>query len=132
MNNQEPPDYSALIPEIADRNDGAAIDIGTWLSCNGGFPLAIAFSSLFWPRFVEFDSCVLFEDFSLSSFHGFMQQAKGNRAAVEGVMNHRHLLDLFPNQPKQPTAEQLDYLGAVLRDAWEAKLARDLPHLYGQ
>jgi hypothetical protein len=95
--------------------------------------LAIAFSTLFWPRFVEFDDCVLFEDFSAESFEGFMQQTKGNREAVERVMNHRHLVDLFTtavgDPVEEPTPEQLDYLGNVLRETWQAKLARDFPHL---
>ena len=61
----------------------------------GNFQLAIAFSRLFWPEFVEHDGCVLYADFSLESYRGFFTSCKGNRAAVEGMMNHRHILDLF-------------------------------------
>lgn len=124
--------FSKLIPELPNWNNGAGIDVGSWLSCNGTLQLAIAFSTLFWPRFVEFDDCVLFEDFSIESFQGFMQQTKGNREAVERVMNHRHLVDLFTTAVGEPaeeqTPEQLDYLGNVLRDIWQTKLARDFPN----
>ena len=54
-----------------------------------------------------------------------------NRAGVESVMNHRHLMDLFSHAAgtvvTEPSCEQLEYLGCVLRDAWETKLSRDFP-----
>jgi hypothetical protein len=39
-------------------------------------------------------------------------------------MNHRHILDLFQPE-RQPTLEQILYLGRALREMWEAKLRRD-------
>ena len=95
----------------------------------GSFDLAIAFTTLFWPSFVEFDGCVLFADFSTKSYTGFMTQCKGDRAAVDSVMNHRHLLDLFadPAVKEKTTAAQMEYLGTVLRDIWDTKLRRDFP-----
>ena len=127
MNNDQSPDFLRLIPEMAEWNGGAGINVDGWLSVRGGFPLAIGFSTLFWPRFVEFDGCVLFEGFSVETFQGFMLETKGNRAAVEEVKNHRHLMDIFCLSTPVPTVEQLEYLGEVLRDAWEVKLARVFP-----
>ena len=56
-----------------------------------------------------------------------MAQTKGNRASVEGVMNHHHLLDIFYHASDTATADQLSYLGSILQDAWRTKLARDFP-----
>ncbi len=126
-----PVNFSKLIPELPAWNNGAGIDVESWLSCNGNLQLAIAFSTLFWPRFVEFDDCVLFEGFSAESFQGFMLQTKGSRGSVERVMNHRHLADLFTTAfgavAEEPTPAQLEYLGNVLRDIWQTKLSRDFP-----
>lgn len=127
-----PTDFSKLIPELPLWNNGAGIDVESWLGCMGNFQLAIAFSTLFWPRFVEFEDCVLFDEFSPDSFQGFMRQTRGNRAAVEHVMNHRHLLDLFSSPvgeaSEKPTPEQLDYLGNILQEVWQVKLSHDFPH----
>jgi hypothetical protein len=132
MADRQSPNFVTLIPEMAAWNGGTGIDIDGWLSCSGSLELAIAFSTLFWPRFVEHDGCVLFEGFSAGSFDGFMRQAKSNRAGVESVMNHRHLMDLFSHAAgavvTEPSCEQLEYLGSVLRDAWETKLSRDFPN----
>jgi hypothetical protein len=131
MADQQPPDFNKLIPELSAWNSGAGIDVGSWLSCSGSLELAIAFSTLFWPRFVLFDGCVLFEGFSTGSFDGFMRQTNPNRAGVESVMNHHHLMDLFSHAAgavvAEPSCEQLEYLGSVLRDAWETKVSRDFP-----
>ena len=131
MTDQQPPNFDALIPEMAAWNGGAGIDVSSWLSCSGSLELAIAFSTLFWPRFVVFDGCVLFEKFSIGSFNGFMGQTKANRASVESVMNHHHLMDLFSHAAgaavAEPSCEQLEFLGSVLREAWETKLSRDFP-----
>ncbi len=123
-----PTDFRELIPELADWNNGDGISIDGWLGCKGDFQLAIAFSRLFWPRFVEHDGCILFEGFSVGSFDGFLAQAKGNRASVESVMNHHHLLDLFYHASDTATADQLSFLGSVLCDAWKTKLMSDFPN----
>jgi len=127
MAHKESINFTKLVPELADWNNGNGISIDDWLSCKGDFQLAIAFSRLFWPDFVEHDGCVFFDGFSLESYRGFMEHCKGDRASVEGVMNHRHLLDSFAPASDSATADQLLYLGGVLRDAWQTKLSRDFP-----
>jgi len=71
------------------------IDVDGWLSCKGDFELAIAFSRMFWPEFTEHDGCVLFAGFGPTVYQEWLESCEGDRAAVEAVMNHRHLLDLF-------------------------------------
>jgi hypothetical protein len=93
----------------------------------GNFELAIGFSALFWPEFVEHDGCVLFAGISEESYRGFMEACRGDRRRVEMVMNHQHILDLFTNVSGSATAEQMVYLGRVFRDIWQTKLPRDFP-----
>ena len=128
MADEPSPDFAALIPERSRWNDGAGIDVESWLESRGDFALALAFTTLFWPRFTEFDGCVLFAEFNLQSFSGFMEHVRGDRRAVEAVMNHRHLVDLFTNGIATASPEQLEYLGLVLTDIWRTKLARDFPN----
>jgi hypothetical protein len=90
-----------------------------------GYEEAISYGKLFWPDFVEHDGCILFANFNKDSYEGFMKQTGGNKKAVEAVMNHEHILDLFPNN--QPTEKQVIYLGRLLKDMWQTKLKRDFP-----
>jgi hypothetical protein len=61
-------DYTKLIPELPDWNNGKGIDVESWIDCTGNFQLAVGYSTLFWPRFVEFEDCVLREGFSVDSY----------------------------------------------------------------
>ena len=116
-----------LIPETRAWNDGRGIDLDAWIGCVGSFEHAIAYGELFWPDFTEHDGCVFFAGFSEESYQGFMEQTSGNRQAVEAVMNHRHILDLFRRPELEPTRAQVVYLGRLLKEMWAAKLQRDFP-----
>ena len=117
--------FSLLVPETQEWNDGRGIDLLSWIGCIGNLGQAIAYGELFWPEFVEFDGGVFFSGFSKESYHGFMAQTDSDRRAVETVMNHRHILDLFPGQ--QVRRPQVVYFGRLLREMWAAKLQRDFP-----
>jgi hypothetical protein len=118
---------SQLVPETQAWNDGRGIDLLSWIGCVGSIEHAIAYGELFWPEFVEFDGCIFFAGFSEESYRGFMSQTGGDRRAVEAVMNHRHILDLFSGQGSEPTRPQVVYLGRLLREMWTAKLRTDFP-----
>ena len=119
--------YAELIPELKDWNRGNGIDVEAWLRCVGSFEHAIAYTHLFWPDFVEHDDCILASGFTEAGYQAFMQQTRGNRRAVESVINHRHIVDLFGDPKLQPTRDQLVYIGRALKDIWSAKLRRDFP-----
>lgn len=116
-----------LIPETRAWNNGKGIGLEYWVQCVGSFEHAIAYGELFWPEFEEHDGCVFFAGFSADSYRGFMEQTGGNQQAVEAVMNHRHILDLFCAPELTPTRTQVVYLGRLLREIWAAKLQRDFP-----
>lgn len=116
-----------LVPETRQWNGGRGIDLLGWLGCTGGIEHAIACGELFWPDFVAFDGCVLFAGFSEDGYRGFVAQTGGDRRAVEAVLNHRHVADLFAGSGNEPTRHQVVYLGRLLREVWAAKLHRDFP-----
>lgn len=108
-------------------NDGAGIEPQAWIECVGNYELAAGYSLIFWPNFVRFEGYVLRDGFSIESLRGFEEMTKGNRLAIEAVMNHVHIADIHCNA--EPTEIQLRYLGRVMKDIWEAKLGRDFPDL---
>lgn len=127
MSNDQPIDFTKLIPELPDWNNGAGISVEGWVACSGSFELAIGYSRLFWPDFVEHDGCVLFAGFSEEAYRGFKDQCGSDRQSLEAVLNHRHVFDYFSHYDGSATEAQILYLGRVLKDIWQAKLARDFP-----
>lgn len=119
------PDFSTLIAELPRWNNGAGISPEAWIGCLGNYELAIGYSLVFWPRFVEFEGYVLrhgFEERALRSVEGC---AAGNRQGVEALMNHLHINDFHYEQPADEA--QIRYLGRVLKATHEAKLKLDFP-----
>ena len=121
-----------LIPELQLWNNGRGIDIGGYLACMGNFELAIAFANFFWPAFFEHDGCILRSDLRTAREFEIYEQwkvsTKNNKTAIESVMNHVHILDIFPNVETPPTREQILYVGRILNDMWTAKLHKDFPN----
>lgn len=120
-------DFAALIPELPNWNDGAGIEPQAWIECVGNYELATGYSLIFWPSFVRFENYVLRDGFSVESLRGFEDMTKGNRVAVEAVMNHVHIADIHCNV--EPKEAQLRYLGRVLKEIHEVKLRSDFPDL---
>ncbi len=120
-------DFAKLIPELPTWNNGAGISVEAWVGCSGSVELAIGCSRLFWPDFVEREGCVFFADFSIESYRGFMDPCQGDRRRVEAVMNHVHILEYFTHPYGSATAEQIVYLGRLLKNIWQTKLAHDFP-----
>ena len=116
-----------LVPETREWTGGNGIDLLSWIGCVGSYEHAIAYAEIFWPDFTLFDDCVFFAEFSEESYQGFMQHTGGNKQAVEAVMNHQHILDLFCGPELPPTRVQVIYLGRLLKDIWEVKLKHDFP-----
>jgi len=120
-------DFSALIPELPEWNNGGGIDPLAWIECVGNYELAAGYSFIFWPGFVRFENYVLREGFSVESLRGFEDACVHDRASIEAVMNHVHIADIHCNVAASEA--QLRYLGRVLKDIHEVKLARDFPEL---
>ena len=99
-----------------------------WLANIGSLGQAIAYAELFWPTFVEHDGCILLSGrFDQDNFQRWLVATGGDRSAVEGVINHTHILDLFVQHNTEPTREQVVWLGRLLKEMWQAKLECDFP-----
>jgi hypothetical protein len=120
-------DFNELIPEMRDWNNGTGIDLKGWISCTGGFRLAVGYSAIFWPGFVEFEQYVLREGFSVEALRGFEEQCGGDRRRVEAVMNHLHIADIQSPGCEDINRERVVYLGRVLSEMYRAKLAWQFP-----
>ncbi|MCD4824871.1 MAG: hypothetical protein K8S55_09695 [Phycisphaerae bacterium] len=120
-------EINKLIPELAEWNNGDGIDIDAWAQCVGNFEHAIAYAELFWPEFELYDGCAFFAGIDKRNYQDWMKSTNGDKTSVQAVMNHTHIVDLFPNVKEEPTREQVVHLGRKLKDMWETKLKRDFP-----
>jgi hypothetical protein len=123
-------DFHQLIPELSQWNEGRGISVEDWINVIGNFEHAIAYGRLFWPDFVEHDGCILIADgaegFDVKKYETWLKHFRGDKTATEQMINHRHIVDYFPNA-SEPTKEQLIYFGGFLREVWGCKLQRDFP-----
>ena|SRR5204863_5342139 len=123
--------FDPLVPELPYWNNGGGIDVDGWINAVGRHDHAIGYSRVFWPEFVLHEGHLLRAGFSPDSYRGFVVTGR-DRQAVELVMNHEHLFDIFMtavNQGVPPTREQILYLGRILKEMWTARLQRDFPGL---
>ena len=117
-----------LVPEAREFEWIDNLTAIGWLYHTGSLGNAIAYAELFWPLFIEHDGCILLSRrFDPDNYREWMTYTRGDRRAVEGVINHTHILDLFMNREPKPTREQVVHLGRVLRETWQAKVDRDFP-----
>ncbi len=122
-------DFNELLPELARWNNGKGISVDSWVNAIGSFEHAIAYGQLFWPEFIEYDDCIFRKSvWDLKTYEGFHKQTRGDKTAIEKVMNHLHLGDLYPNAAARTMAQE-SYLAELLREIWSCKLHRDFPDL---
>lgn len=122
-----------LVPELKEwkKRNGDSFSIEEWISFQATPGLMIGFASIFWPKFIEINKGVFLKDgYSEDCFNGWFNQTEGNIGAVQGVMNHRHIGDMFQSEKRcNLSIIQVEYLGRLLVEMWGTKLRKDFPHL---
>ncbi len=114
--------------ELGAWNNGAGIDLASWISCWGTYQLAIGYTSVFWPKFKLLEGYIVPECTSEESIRGFEETAPSNRRDVEWVLNHVHLVDIhYHDVSTGATEERFVWLGNTLREIYSAKLAWQFP-----
>lgn len=113
--------------ELAAWNDGQGIDLYSWTACTGSFALAVGYSEVFWPRFVEFERYVLTEGFHVEHLRSFERNPEATRESVEWVMNHIHIAEIQHDACADIAADKLIILGERLREIYAVKLAFQFP-----
>lgn len=118
----------ADLPGIARWLSEGSRSVWDLLGAKGGAELTVAFSSLFWPEFVEVEDCVfLRERYSPSQFQDWWKELGGDRSRIEGVVNHVHLWDLFDLDEEGLPDEAIRDLALVLASTWRCALQHRFP-----
>ncbi len=104
--------------------------IWNYLTYRADLEMAVAFSKLFWPDFIEVDGCVLLaEHYSSANFQSWKERYAGEMHRIEAVINHAHVYDLFGNSPAdvEYPDELPRYLAEVLAACWRCSLQHAFP-----
>lgn len=116
-----------MLPELAEWNNGDGIDLQAWIACSGDFRRAVGYSTIFWPPFVLFEDYILSGGFTPETVRGFEEQLKGDKKAVEAVLNHSHIARLHYGGCEDITEQRIVFLGRILKEVYAAKLAWQFP-----
>lgn len=119
----------ALPDELIPSAKDAETHPSYWIYSTGSIEALIGYLDLVWRDFVLHDGCLLSAGFSIENYDNWMRSTNGNQTAVEAVMNHEHIMDMFERHEPEPTHAQILVIGRVLREMWTAKLAKEFPGL---
>lgn len=102
-------------------------DTSAYLAREVSITAATILSELFFPELVNVRGCVLLSSsYESSNFEDWWQQMAGDQAAVERVLNHLHLWDIF--EPSNDSEEQaLDVLAQRIARSWRCWATTTFP-----
>jgi hypothetical protein len=115
--------------ELSSWNDGAGIDLESWICHMGSFALAVGYTTVFWPKFVAFEGYILRLGFSEASLRGFETQKGSTPQSVQWVMNHLHIADIQSYGAPDASPDKLLQLGKTLAEIYRVKLAAEFPKI---
>ncbi|MBD0314129.1 MAG: hypothetical protein ICV86_15100 [Microcoleus sp. T3-bin5] len=104
------------------KANGDDFSLWDYLFGAANIEIAIAFTKLFWPDFVEHEGGIfLSEAFNSEIYEQWKIELGNDIAAIEQVMNHQHVDDILPGAQNAST-DNLLYLGQALAQMWESRL----------
>ena len=118
--------------ELGAWNNGQGIDLESWVSCSGNFSLAVGYTTIFCPQFVEFEDYIFKSDEPvdeqiIENIRGFASREGSTSLSVERMMNHLHIADLQYRGCEDISPDKLIILGNALKETYEARLAYFFP-----
>lgn len=118
-----------LLPELRDWNSGEGITPLDYVYSIATSDSALAYSDLFWPRFVEFEGYILRDGFNLENLRSWEKQDGPTRRNIEAAVNYLGIGDLFANEENTELLyRRVVRLGDVLSQMYTAKLRQDFPN----
>lgn len=112
--------------ELGAWNGGDGIDLESWISYSGNFSLAVGYTSIFCPKFVEFEDYIfateeMCED-SIRRLRGFERHQGSMPLSIEWTINHIHIADLHYRGCEDLSIDKIILLGHALKEIYEARL----------
>jgi len=119
--------------ELGRWNNGDGIDLEGWISCEGSFSLAVGYTTLFNPQFVEFEDYIFRWDKVDDDFISHVRNWEGSEGntspkSIEWVINHLHICDTHHGGCEDINVDKILVIGKALKEIYEAKLSHLFPN----
>ena len=86
---------------------------------------AAAFVTLFLPEFCIHEGMIfLSKEFDKETYESYIASGFSDQE-ISFMINHVHVIDLFPYKPEQIDSEVAQFVGNGLAESWTAKLERE-------
>lgn len=122
----DPMEYSR-IKSWADEW-GGAVDYVDYVKCNGDLATLVAFSRIFWPRFVEVGNCVLWDRaYEESNFEVWRESLSGDTRKIEATLNQLRVWQVVESGDADEDWRALEFIAACIVKAWRAALSVEFP-----
>ena len=119
----------ATLTDYMAWSDGGKMSLEFYAQFHLKADLLIAYSTLFWPTFMEHKSGIFnAESFKEDAFDEWMDHFDGDVMAVEQTYNHVHVdQGLFQHMQEELSDENLHYIAHLLAKMWGAALRDQFP-----
>jgi hypothetical protein len=117
-------------PEIASWTEewGGAVDYVDYVKRNGDMALLVAFSRIFWPRFVEARGCVLWDRaYEESNFNVWQENLSGDNQRIEATLNQLRVWQVVESEDTDEDWQALEFIAACIAKSWRAALRAEFP-----
>ncbi len=120
--------------ELGACNNGKGIDLESWVGCEGNFRLAVGYTTLFNPSFVEFEDYILrgdkVDDNLISHVRNCEHsgEQRPTPKGIEQVINRLYIADTHHYGCEDISIDKILVLGNTLKELYEAKLKYQFPN----
>jgi len=107
---------------------GGGVDYLDYVKSNGDMALMMAFSQIFWPRFIEVDGCVLWDrSYEKSNFTSWWDSLSGDTRKIEVTLNQLRVWQLVEFSDADEDRQALKFIAVRIAKSWRSALYVEFP-----
>lgn len=97
---------------------GGSVDYVDYVKRNGDLALLVAFSRIFWPRFIEVRSCILWDRaYEESNFNLWQESLSGDTQRIEATLNQLRVWQIVESDDMDEDRRALEFIAARIAKA---------------
>ncbi|MGW1715811.1 hypothetical protein [Streptomyces sp. NPDC002156] len=109
-------------------DEWGGVDYIDYVKRNGDLALLVAFSRIFWPRFVEVGGCVLWDRaYEESNFNVWQESLSGDSRRIEVTLNQLRVWQVVESGDMSEDRQALEFIAACIAKTWRAALRAEFP-----
>ncbi len=122
----DPMDYSGIKSWAAEW--GGGVDYLNYVKAHGDLGMLVAFSRIFWPRFVEAEGCVLWDRaYEESNFQAWRKSLSGDVRKIEATLNQLRVWQIVDSDDVEEDRRAQAYFAECVAKTWGAALSAAFP-----